>query len=135
MNTYTMNMTMTTEDRDELAKIINNAKTALLYIKPLIITEDINIVFSVAEQLLAMPIFAGDVDANYRVAEHMLADIYNYLASDAEISGYGIIVLNSSIISVKRCLNVISDHLFKIGNEYAEKFMFETGAVCTVPFK
>lgn len=135
MNTYTMNMAMTSEDRDELAKILNNAKTALLYIKPLIITEDINIVYDDAEQLLAMSIFAGDVEANYRVAEHKLADICNYLTSDAEISGYGIMTLNSSIISVKRYLNVISDHLFKIGNEYAEKFMFETGPICPVPFK
>lgn len=113
MNIYTMAMTMTTEDCYKLAKIINNAKTALWYIKPLIADESIILDYSVAEQ--------------------MLADISNYLTSGSEISGYGIVILNSSIIAAKGYLNRISDYLFEIGNKHAEKFMLEIGAVHTVP--
>lgn len=113
MNTYTTTMTMTTEDRYETAKIINNAKTALWYIKPLIDDECIIL--------------------DYGIAEKMLSDISNYLTSGSEISGYGIVVLNTSISAAKGYLNRISDYLFEIGNKHAEKFMLEIGTVRTVP--
>ena len=113
MNTYTMNMAMTTEDRYAIAKIMNNAKTALWFIKPLITDESVILVYGIAEQ--------------------MLADISNYLTSGGEISGYGIVILNSSINAAKGYLNRISDYLFEIGDKHAVGFGLEIGAVHTVP--
>ena len=113
MNTYTIAMAMTTEDRYAVAKKMNNAKTALWYIRPLITDESIILV--------------------YRIAEQMLADISNYLTSGSEISGYGIVMLNSSITEAKGYLNRISDYLFEIGDKHAAGFGLEIGTVQTVP--
>lgn len=113
MNTYTIAMTMTTEDRYAVAKMLNNAKTALWHIRPLITNES-----SILD---------------YGIAEQMLADISNYLTSRDEISGYGIVILNTSINAAKGYLNRISDYLFEINDKHAEKFMLEIGTVHTVP--